>query len=78
MPQAAKCAAPYSPVVEPLRFHFVPLLFAAVFFSCGIIAARFVWLIPALLLFGFLVCGIVGVLTACKAQRVSLLAAWSG
>ncbi len=73
MPQAAKQAERFSPVSEPLRFHFLPLLFAAVCFSCGIFAERLVWLMPALLLFGFLLCSIVALFAAYKAHGVSLL-----
>jgi competence protein ComEC len=66
-------AAPFSPITEPLRFHAVPLLFAAACFSGGILVASFVWLIPPLLLFSFALTGIVCLLAAYKAQRVSLL-----
>jgi competence protein ComEC len=73
MPRAATQAAPFSPVTDPLRFHFVPLLFAALCFSCGILAARCVWVAPALLFFGLLLCTLVCLLAAYKARRVSLL-----
>ncbi len=73
MPQSARQAAPRSLITEPLRFHFAPLLFAAVCFSCGIFVARCAWLMPALLLFGLLLCASACVLAACKAQRISLL-----
>src|SRR5271170_5743037 len=73
MPRAATQAATFSPVTEPLRFHFLPLLFAAVCFSCGISVACFVWLMPALLLFGLLSCGILSVFAAHYAHSVSLV-----
>ena len=73
MPQAATQAAPSSYITEPLRFHFVPLLFAAVCLSTGIVVSRWIWLQPALLLFGILVCGIASLLAAYGAHRVSLL-----
>lgn len=73
MPQAAIQTAPLSPVTEPLRFSFAPLLFTAVCFSWGIFAARCVWFAPALLLIGFLLCGALCLLAAYKSQRVSLL-----
>jgi competence protein ComEC len=73
MPQAATKATPSSLITEPLRFHFVPLLFVAVCFSCGIFAASVLWLIPALLILGLLLCSAVCLLAACRAQRVSLL-----
>jgi len=73
MPQAANQAAPSSIVTGPLRFHFVPLLFAAICFSCGVGASRGMWFAPALSLFGLLGCGTFSLLAASKAQRVSLL-----
>lgn len=73
MPQAATQAAPSSVVTEPLRFHFVPLLFAAICFSCGIALTHLTWLAPVLLLSGLLLSIAVGLLAAYKAQRVSLL-----
>jgi len=66
-------ATPFSPVTEPLKFHFVPLLFAAVCFSCGIFVASFVWLVPVLLLAGLALSGGLCLLAAYKAQRTSLL-----
>src|SRR5271154_6151803 len=71
MPRAATQAATFSPGTEPLRFHFLPLLFAAVCFSCGISVGSLVWLMPALLLFGLLSCGILSLLAAHNAHRVS-------
>lgn len=73
MPQAATQAAPSSVVTEPLRFHFVPLLFAAISFSCGIALTHLTWLAPVLLLSGLLLSIAVGLLAAYKAQRASLL-----
>ncbi|MGC1299240.1 MAG: hypothetical protein WA869_29800 [Alloacidobacterium sp.] len=73
MPQAATQAAPFSPATEPLRFHFVPLLFTALCFSCGIFVSRCVWLAPVLLLFGILLCAAVSLFAAYKARSVSLL-----
>lgn len=73
MPQAATQAAPSAIVTGPLRFHFVPLLFAAVCFSCGVYASRCMWFAPALLLFGLLLCGALCLLAASKVQRVSPL-----
>src|SRR5271155_1908560 len=73
MPRAATQAATFSPVTEPLRFYFLPLLFAAVCFSCGISVACFVWLMPALLLIGLLLCGVLSLLAAHNAHRVSLV-----
>jgi competence protein ComEC len=64
---------PSSPVTEPLKFHFVPLLFAAVCFSCGIFAASLLWLVPVLLLAGLALSGGLCLLAAYKAQRTSLL-----
>jgi competence protein ComEC len=73
MPQAATQAAPFSPATEPLRFHFVPLLFTALCFSCGIFVSRCVWLAPVLLLFGILLCAAVSLFAGYKARSVSLL-----
>ncbi|HTZ89617.1 MAG TPA: ComEC/Rec2 family competence protein [Alloacidobacterium sp.] len=73
MPRAETQAAQSSTVTTPLRFHFVPLLFAAICFSGGIFAAYVRWWAPALLLFGFLLSSLVSLLAAYKAQRVSLL-----
>ncbi len=73
MPQPTTQLAPFSPISEPLRFHFLPLFFAAACFSCGILIARFVWLNPGLLLVAVLLCAAVCVIAAYLAQRVSLL-----
>ncbi len=73
MPQAATQAAQRSLITEPLQFHFVPLLFAAVCFSFGIFAARFLWLSPALLFFGFLLCSVACLFAAYKVQNISLV-----
>lgn len=73
MPQAAIQAAPSCYITEPLRFHFVPLLFAAVCFSTGIVVSRWIWFQPALLLFGVLLCGIASLFAAYGAHRISLL-----
>jgi competence protein ComEC len=73
MPQPTTQPAPLSPISEPLRFHFLPLFFAAVCFSCGILIARFVWLNPGLLLVAALLCAAVCAIAAYLAQRVSLL-----
>src|SRR5215470_5323303 len=73
MPRAATQAAPSSSVTDPIRFHFVPLLFAAICFSSGIFIAHVTWLTPALLLFGIVVSGVVCLIATYRAQRVSLL-----
>ncbi|QNI33233.1 ComEC/Rec2 family competence protein [Alloacidobacterium dinghuense] len=65
--------APFSMITEPLRFHFVPLLFASICFSVGISIARYIWLSPALLLFGLFLCGIVSLVAAYKESKVSSL-----
>jgi competence protein ComEC len=73
MTQAATQGAPFSSVTEPLRFQFVPLLFAAICLSCGICTSRCIWLPPALLLFGLFLCVVVSFLAVNKAHRVSLV-----
>jgi competence protein ComEC len=73
MPRAATQAAPFSPVTEPLRFHVLPLLFAAVCFSCGIAVASFIWLMPSLLLIGLPLCGVLCLPAAHNAHRISLV-----
>ena len=73
MPQASIQPAPFSPITAPLRFHFLPLLFAAVCFSFGILATRFVWLQPGLLLAGIFLCASISVIAVYLARRVSLL-----
>ena len=73
MPRTATQPASFSPVTAPLRFHFLPLLFAAVCFSVGILAVHFLWLSPALLLIGILLCSVLCLLAAYTAQRISLL-----
>src|SRR5579862_4061469 len=73
MPRAATQAASFSPVTEPLRFHFLPLLFAAVCFSCGIAVASFIWLMPSLLFIGLLLCGVLCLPAAHNAHRISLV-----
>src|ERR1700733_8101463 len=72
MPQPTTQLAPFSPISEPLRFHFLPLFFAAACFSCGILISRFVWLNPGLLQVAVLFCAAVCVIVAYLAQRVSL------
>src|SRR5215813_11759557 len=73
MPRAATQAASFSSVTDPIRFHFVPLLFAAICFSSGIFIAHVAWLTPTLLLFVIAVGGVVCLIAAYRAQRVSLL-----
>ena len=73
MPYAATQATPSSYITEPLRFHFVPLLFAAICFSSGVVVSRWIWLQPVLLLIGLFLSGVASLLAACAARRVSLL-----
>lgn len=74
MPQTATQHAQVrsSLLTEPLRFSNLPILFAAVCFSCGIAAARFAWASPAILFAAILLCAGLCVLAVFKAQRVSL------
>jgi len=72
MSQTAHQAAP-SYATEPLRFHFVPLLFVAVCFSFGIFVTTFAWLSPVLLLFELLLSCVLCLLAIYKAHRISLV-----
>jgi len=73
MPQAATQPVPFSPVTAPLRLHFLPLLFAALCFAAGIVGVHFFWFSPALLLIGISLSGVLCLLAAHMAQRISLL-----
>ncbi|HVW76842.1 MAG TPA: ComEC/Rec2 family competence protein [Alloacidobacterium sp.] len=74
MPQAVVQSAPFSPVIAPLRFHFLPLFFAALCFIAGIAVTGIVWLSPALLCIGCCLCSALSLLAAYQAQRISILA----
>lgn len=72
MPQASPQSAPFSPVTAPLRFHFLPLFFAALCFACGIAATSFLWFSPALLLIACGLCGLLSTIAAYQVPRISL------
>jgi competence protein ComEC len=69
MPQVAKQTVS----IEPLRFAHLPLFFASACFACGIYAAYFHWVSPALLFIATALCAALCALAIYKALRVSLL-----
>src|SRR5579884_163275 len=59
--------------VEPLRFAHLPLLFADVCFSFGVLISRHFWTNPALLFIAVILCAAISALAVYKALRPTLL-----